>query len=366
MKGSLTLLSGDPGVGKSTLLMKVVGSLAENTGERILFVSGEESCEQVAIRARRMGISSKNILVLNETSLNEILVFINAEKINFIIIDSIQTITVDDMTSQAGGISQLKEITNELMLNVKRKGFTAIVVGHVSKSGGIAGPKVLEHMVDTVLYLEGEKCGVKRVLRSIKNRFGATDEFGLFEFTKNDLVERSDATLKYIEKVKTPASGSAIACIAEGTRSIIFEIQTLISDNHNSSNRKFVTGLDLNRFNQIVAVVEKSHKVTLITKDLYLNILGGLKIQSRVSDLAVVASLLSSALNRPYSKDFAFIGEVTLHGVVREAQLSFSFLESLKEAGIKTLIGNISTKCEDMPIKIIKLESILLLESHLI
>lgn len=359
-------MSGDPGVGKSTLLMKVIGNLAKSTGEVILYVSGEESCEQVAIRAKRMGITAKNIFVLNETSLNEILNFIQSEKIDFIIIDSIQTIMVDDMTNQAGGVSQLKEITNELMVNVKRKGFTAIVVGHVSKSGAIAGPKVLEHMVDTVLYFEGERCGVKRVLKPIKNRFGPTDEFGLFEFTKNDLIENKSSTLKYIEKVDCAVSGSAIACVVEGTRSIIFEIQSLISDIHNSSNKKYVTGLDINRVNQIVAVVEKSHKVQLITKDLYINILGGLKIQNRASDLAIVASLLSGALDKPCSREIAFIGEVTLHGIIRETQISFNLLESLKEAGIKKVLGNIVCIHKEVPIELIKLDSIFSLEKHLI
>ncbi|MAD41460.1 MAG: DNA repair protein RadA [Arcobacter sp.] len=325
--GSLTLIGGSPGVGKSTLLLKVAGSIAAS-GKKVLYVSGEESAGQIKLRANRLEANHDDVYLLSEIKLEEIqdeLLRVNYE---VVIIDSIQTIYSSNLTSAPGSVSQVREITFELMRKAKESNIAMFIIGHITKDGSIAGPRVLEHMVDTVLYFEGESSKELRMLRGFKNRFGSTSEIGIFEMTNEGLVSAKDITSKFFDKSKAQ-SGSALTIVMEGSRALILEVQALVTESTNPNPKRSATGFDGARLNMLLALLEKKIDLPLNHYDVFVNISGGIKIKESSADLAVVAAIISSFRDRPISKESVFIGEVSLTGEIKDV---FSIDMRLKEA----------------------------------
>ncbi len=334
--GSLTLIGGSPGVGKSTLLLKVAGSIA-STGKKVLYVSGEESAGQIKLRANRLDANHDDVYLLSEIKLEEIqdeLLRVNYE---VVIIDSIQTIYSSNLTSAPGSVSQVREITFELMRKAKESNIAMFIIGHITKDGSIAGPRVLEHMVDTVLYFEGESSKELRMLRGFKNRFGSTSEIGIFEMTNEGLVSAKDIASKFFDKSKAQ-SGSALTIVMEGSRALILEVQALVTESTHPNPKRSATGFDGARLNMLLALLEKKIDLPLNNYDVFVNISGGIKIKESSADLAVVAAIISSFRDRPISKETIFIGEVSLTGEIKDV---FSIDMRLKEAqaqGIKKAV----------------------------
>jgi DNA repair protein RadA/Sms len=325
--GSLTLIGGSPGVGKSTLLLKVAGSIAKS-GKKVLYVSGEESAGQIKLRANRLDSNHDDLYLLSEIKLEEIqdeLLRINYE---VVIIDSIQTIYSSNLSSAPGSVSQVREITFELMRKAKESDIAMFIIGHITKDGSIAGPRVLEHMVDTVLYFEGEASKELRMLRGFKNRFGSTSEIGIFEMTEEGLISAKDIASKFFDKSKAQA-GSALTVVMEGSRAIILEVQALVTESTYPNPKRSATGFDANRLTMLLALLEKKIDLPLNNYDVFINISGGIKIKESSADLAVIAAIISSFRDRPISKESAFIGEVSLTGEIKEV---YSIDLRLKEA----------------------------------
>ena len=325
--GSLTLIGGSPGVGKSTLLLKIAGNLAKE-GKKVLYVSGEESSGQIKLRANRVDSNYPELYLLSEIRLD--IIFRELEKHSFdvLIIDSIQTIYSEKVASAPGSVSQVREITFELMRFGKERNIAIFIIGHITKEGSIAGPRVLEHMVDTVLYFEGDSSRELRLLRGFKNRFGATSEVGIFEMTKNGLVSAKDISKKFFTRGVAQA-GSAITVLMEGSRPIVLEVQALVSDSGYPNPKRSATGYELNRLTMLLALLERKLDLPFNQYDVYINIAGGIKITETSADLAIIAAIISSYRNRPISKDTVFIGEVSLIGDVRDI---FNLDLRLKEA----------------------------------
>lgn len=320
--GSLTLIGGEPGIGKSTLLMEVCGKLLKNYGkERILYVSGEESESQIAQRSKRLGVDNSNFFIFNETNWQRVVEQVKELKPKFLIIDSIQTTYSNQLDSAAGTLSQIREVTYELMNYAKGTGLTCFIVGHVTKEGQIAGPKVLEHMVDTVIYFEGDQLGQYRMLRVMKNRFGNTNEVGIFEMQEKGLVEIKNPSQYFLEQSIQGAFGRSLTCILEGSRSLFVEIQALVVENKFAVGRRTTQGLDSNRVALLVAVIDKYFGIPLSYNDIYVNVVGGIKLTTRENDLSVIASLLSSYYATPIPGDTLFLGEVGLTGEVRSVPM---------------------------------------------
>jgi DNA repair protein RadA/Sms len=314
--GSVILIGGDPGIGKSTLLLQAMSKVAES-GETVLYISGEESIQQTKIRADRLGVSSEKLFVVSETSLEKILQDIQSLKPSIVVIDSIQTIYSSELPSPPGSITQVRESSNRLIYLAKNLSIPIFLVGHVTKEGFIAGPKVLEHMVDTVLYLEGESHSSFRILRSVKNRFGSTHEIGVFEMKETGMEEVINPSELFLSGRGQAASGSAVIASLEGTRPLLVEIQALVVPTHYGVPRRTAQGVDFNRVSLLVAVMEKRLGIPLSNQDIYLNIAGGIRIDEPGADLGIIASILSSIKNQSIEPDWVIFGEVGLSGEVR-------------------------------------------------
>jgi DNA repair protein RadA/Sms len=314
--GSLTLIGGSPGVGKSTLLLKIGSNLAKS-GKKVLYISGEESLGQIKIRANRLEANHQNLFLLSEINLESLFEALKQVDYDVLIVDSIQTLYSDKITSAPGSVSQVREITFSLMRHGKENDLSIFIIGHITKEGSIAGPRVLEHMVDTVLYFEGDSNRELRMLRSIKNRFGSTSEVGIFEMTKEGLVSATDISKKFFTRGKEQA-GSAITVTMEGSRPIVLEVQALVAQSSYPNPKRSATGFDLNRLTMLLALLERKLDLPLNEYDVYVNIAGGIKIHETASDLAIIAAILSSFRDRPISKESLFIGEVSLIGDIRD------------------------------------------------
>lgn len=314
--GSVILIGGDPGIGKSTLLLQVSSMLAAE-GKTTLYVSGEESAQQIKMRADRLGIAADKLLVLSETNLSQILGQIETLEPELVVVDSIQSVYLDELESSAGSIGQVRECAASLLRLAKSRHIPMFIVGHVTKEGAIAGPRVLEHMVDTVLYLEGERFHAYRLLRSVKNRFGSTDEVGVFEMQEGGLVEISNPSQAFLSERLACATGSAVAVTMEGTRPLLVEIQALTTPTAFGLPRRTANGLDMNRTLLLVAVLSKRVGYKLATQDVFVNVVGGMRINEPAADLAVAAAIASSYRNVPIPEDCVLVGEIGLSGELR-------------------------------------------------
>ena len=337
--GSLTLIGGSPGVGKSTLLLKV-GSNIASLDKNVLYVTGEESAGQIKLRANRLGCNQKNLYLLSEIRLDQILIELEHRNYDFLIIDSIQTIYSEGITSAPGSVTQVRQITFELMRIAKEREIAIFIIGHITKEGSIAGPRVLEHMVDTVLYFEGDSSQELRILRGFKNRFGPTSEIGVFEMKAEGLVSATDVASRFFNR-NSQQSGSALTVIMEGSRPIILEVQALVSDSHTPNSKRQATGFDTNRLNMLLALLERKLEIPLSGYDVFINITGGIKITETAADLAILAAIISSFRDRAISKETVFIGEVSLVGDVREV---FALDARLKEAKMQNITKALVSK----------------------
>lgn len=337
VKGSLILVGGDPGIGKSTLLLQVCKNISERDN-KVLYISGEESLKQIKIRANRMGEFSSNLLLLCETSLDNIEVTIKRENPKVVVIDSIQTMYKEDVAAAPGSVSQVRESTNILMQIAKNFGISIFVVGHVTKEGVVAGPRVLEHMVDTVLYFEGDRHAAYRILRGVKNRFGSTNEMGVFEMTKDGLAEVQNPSEFMLSGRPEESSGSVVACSIEGTRPMLVEIQALVCKTNFGMPRRTAAGTDFNRVNLLMAVLEKRLGYNLSQCDAYVNIAGGIKINEPALDLAIVMAIMSSYKDRAISNNTICFGEVGLSGEVRAVNMAEQRVLEAKKLGFEVCI----------------------------
>ena len=315
VKGSVSLISGDPGIGKSTILLQICKNISSDIN--VLYVSGEESAVQLKLRANRLGVTGDNLKIMTETDAESVCEYIKTEKPDLVMIDSIQTMKIDELSSSAGSLVQVRETSNLFLSTGKALDIPIIIVGHVNKGGDIAGPKVLEHIVDTVLYFEGERNQSYRILRAVKNRFGSTNEIGVFEMHESGLEEVPNPSAMLLSGKMKGVSGSAITCVIEGTRPILAEVQSLVTATGFGNPRRMSTGFDYNRLNLILAVLEKREGLFFSNLDAYLNIVGGLKLEEPAVDLAVAMTLVSSLRDKPIDDDMVIFGEIGLSGEIR-------------------------------------------------
>lgn len=335
--GSLVLVGGDPGIGKSTLLLQVCRNLTEN-GSSVLYISGEESLRQIKLRANRIGTFNENLQLLCETNLDKVREVMERKKPDVAIIDSIQTMFDEEIGSAPGSVSQVRESTNVLMQIAKGLGITIFIVGHVTKEGNVAGPRVLEHMVDTVLYFEGDRHAAYRILRGVKNRFGSTNEIGVFEMRQDGLVEVENPSEYMLSGKPEGASGSVVACSMEGTRPILLEVQALVCHSNFGIPRRTAAGTDFNRVNLLMAVLEKRLGLKLGDCDAYVNIAGGIKMNEPAIDLGIVLALISSYKDKPIDEKTICFGEVGLSGEVRAVNMAEQRVQEAKKLGFEVCI----------------------------
>jgi len=332
--GSVILIGGDPGIGKTTLLLQILPRLAKPS-ERVLYVSGEESPRQIKMRCERLGIDSDRLLIFPETNLEEILKTTQATAPAALVVDSIQTTFTGLLTSAPGSISQVQEVAAQLMFYAKRSGTPVFLIGHVTKDCAIAGPRTLEHIVDTVLYFEGEKSHAYRILRAVKNRFGSTNEIGVFEMTDAGLKEVANPSAWFLSERPQKATGSVVVASLEGTRPILIELQALVSPTSFAMPRRMANGVDGNRIALLVAVMEKRMGLNLSGQDIYVNVVGGLQIDEPALDLGIVAAVTSSLRNRPIAPTTAVFGEVGLGGEVRAVGQAETRLREAAKLGFR-------------------------------
>lgn len=336
VKGSIVLVGGAPGIGKSTLLLQLCGLVTED--QKILYVSGEESERQIKMRAQRLGVDGSKIYVLAETGLGEVISAAEKLEPDIVIIDSIQTMYDPNVSSAPGSISQVRECTMSIMRQTKEKGYTTFVVGHINKEGSIAGPKVLEHMVDCVLYFEGERSTSFRILRAGKNRFGSTNEIGVFEMADSGLKELENPSEILLSGRPDEAPGTCVTCVIEGSRPILAEIQALIAPSAYNSGRRSSNGIDYNRATLLLAVLEKRGGMALSGCDAYINVIGGLELDEPSADLATVLAIASSFRDKPLGADLAAVGEVGLSGEVRSINSLNMRLTEISRLGFKRCV----------------------------
>ena len=335
--GSLSLVGGDPGIGKSTLLLQVCRNLV-NATRKVLYVSGEESAHQIKMRAERIGAFEDELLLFCETILEEILEGIRKVRPEFVVIDSIQTMFSEELTAAAGSVSQVREVTAQMMRIAKEENIAVFIVGHVTKEGVVAGPRTLEHMVDTVLYFEGEREAAYRILRGVKNRFGSTNEIGVFEMCADGLTEVENPSKMMLNGRPVDASGSVVVCSLEGTRPILIEIQALISPTSFQMPRRTAVGIDYNRVNLLMAVLEKRVGLQLGGCDAYVNLAGGMRLGEPAIDLGIILAIASSYKNIPLPEDTIIFGEVGLVGEVRRVSQGDQRIKEAEKLGFKTCI----------------------------
>lgn len=336
VKGSLILVGGDPGIGKSTLLLQICQKAGEE--KKILYVSGEESEGQIKMRAERLGVTCESLYLISETDVETIIECINGVKPDIVIIDSIQTMSRQDITSAAGSVPQVREATNAFMRTAKTMGIAMFIVGHVTKEGAIAGPRVLEHMVDCVLYFEGDRQLSFRILRAVKNRFGSTNEIGVFEMCDTGLREVDNPSKMLLEGRNTDISGSAIVCAMEGSRGVMAEIQALVTPTGFGNPRRMANGIDLYRTLLLIAVLEKRARMNLSNSDVYVNVAGGLRIDETAADLGICAAIATSQADILLPPDMIFIGEVGLGGELRGVSQLEKRIREAAKLGFKSAI----------------------------
>jgi len=334
--GSLVLISGDPGIGKSTILLQICQHLSKN--RKVLYVSGEESANQIKMRANRLEVNTDNLYIMTQTDVSVIVETIKLEKPDIVIIDSIQTMVYEEVNSSAGSVTQVRECTNIFMHTAKGFGIPIIIVGHVNKDGAIAGPKVLEHIVDTVLYFEGEKNYSYRILRGVKNRFGSTNEIGVFEMTGTGLKEVENPSLMMISGRPKNTSGTCVACVMEGTRPILAEVQGLVCATGFGTPRRMSTGFDYNRMSMLLAVLEKRAGYYFNNMDAYINVIGGLKLDEPAADLTVSLALVSSLKDKAVDDNVLAFGEVGLAGEIRAVSNCEQRVQEAYRLGFKKCI----------------------------
>ena len=347
--GSAILVGGDPGIGKSTILLQALAALARQ-GKRVVYVSGEEAAAQVRLRARRLGLADAEVDLAMETNLKDILATLEAAKPDAVVIDSIQTLWSDAVESAPGTVSQVRAVAQDLVRYAKRSGAAAILVGHVTKDGQIAGPRVVEHLVDTVLYFEGERGHQFRILRAVKNRFGPTDEIGVFEMTDRGLSEVPNPSMLFLTGRDQWSSGAAVFAGVEGTRPPLGEIQALASATSYGTPRRAVVGWDTARLNMVLAVLETRCGLGIGGHDIYLNVAGGLKISEPAADLAAAGALISSVLGRPLPPDCVLFGEVALSGAIRPVGQPDSRLKEAAKLGFKRVVAPPGAKIDGLAV----------------
>lgn len=354
VRGSAILIGGDPGIGKSTLLLQLVSKLADNK-LNCAYVSGEESTEQIKLRARRLELSNSPVKLLSATNVQDILNLLSQEEnLDLVVIDSIQTMYANEFNSAPGTVSQVRACSHELVNYAKSKGVIMLIVGHVTKDGQLAGPKVLEHMVDTVLYFEGERGHHFRILRAVKNRFGGINEIGVFEMQELGLKEVPNPSELFLSPSERKASGSSVFAGIEGTRPMLVEVQALISPSFIPTPRRSVVGWDLNRLSMIIAVIGVRYGINLFDKEVYLNIVGGLKVNEPAADLAVACSLVSSFLNSPNPAHSIVFGEIGLSGEIRKVSHAETRLKEAVKLGFTSAIVPYGTKFQNSNMKLIE------------
>ena len=336
VKGSLVLIGGEPGIGKSTLILQICANVEQN--KKVLYISGEESAEQIKLRADRLGVKNDNILFLGETDIDAIEASIDTEKPDLVIIDSIQTMYSNELTAAPGSVSQVREITAKIMRMCKQQHITTIIIGHVTKDGNIAGPRVLEHMVDVVLYIEGERYFSYRMLRGVKNRFGSTNEIGMFEMQDKGMVEIDNPSSILISDRDGNPAGSIIVASIEGTRALMVELQALTTMSVFGIPRRNANGIDYNRLTLLMAVLEKKLKLPLGGQDAYLNVVGGIRLNEPAIDSGIILAVCSSFKNISISPDIAVVGEVGLTGEVRSVNMIEKRVKEAERLGFKTCI----------------------------
>ncbi len=336
VKGSVVLLSGDPGIGKSTILLQVSGNMAKNLS--VLYVTGEESANQLKLRARRLGVNNDKLLILSQTDVMAVCDTISSTKPDIVIIDSIQTMNLEAVNSSSGSITQVRECTSMLLRVAKNLDIPIIIVGHINKGGDIAGPKVLEHIVDTVLYFEGDRVNSYRILRAIKNRFGSTNEIGVFEMLENGLAEVENPSAMLLSGRISGVSGSSVSCVMEGSRPIFAEVQGLVATTGFGNPRRMATGFDYNRMNLLLAVLEKRCGIMFSNLDTYLNIVGGLRLDETAADLAVVFAFVSGLRDIAVPEDIVVFGEVGLSGEIRSVPRAVLRVLEAERLGFKRCV----------------------------
>ncbi len=357
--GSLVLIGGDPGVGKSTLLLQMSAGLA--TEGQVLYVSGEESAQQIKLRANRLGISSDQLFILTETNMTAILEHIRQMSPQFLVVDSIQTVYLEELQSAAGSVSQVRECAARFQEVAKGQNIPVFLIGHVTKTGVIAGPRVLEHIVDTVLYLEGDRFHTYRLLRCVKNRFGATNEVGIFEMSDIGLSEVLNPSEVFLAERLPNASGSSIAVTIEGTRPLLVEIQALASTTSFGNPRRTANGVDMNRLLLIIAVLTKRVGIRMADQDVFVNVIGGLQISEPASDLAVAVAIASSFRNTPVAADIALVGEIGLSGELRIVGHLETRLKEAAKLGFKRCLlpgSNQLKQIKSPPLKLLTVRSL--------